>query len=141
MLPRSEHFLQFMQELKSEINSYGGDALLANFNFVDSDDAQKAIDEFNAGLSQEYSGIKETSSEIWNEIENNRKADLLSLAFLEEKLSTINKLKKSYEKIKLRDYFKINLRERVDEHIDTLFQKVQHYYNESKKAVRPVNDI
>lgn len=141
MLPRSEHFLEFMQKLKDEIKSCGGDALLANFNFLDTSDAQDAKDKFNECLSKEYSGISEIESKIWNEIENSRKANLLNLAFLEEKLTMLGKLKKTYETIKTRDYFKISLSERVDEHINALLQKVQHYYNEFKKTVNPIDNI
>jgi hypothetical protein len=138
MLPRNERFLQFMQELKSEISSYGGEAVLAQLNFMDKRDDQNAVNEFNESLSQEYFGIKETGSKIWNEVEISRKDNLLNLAFLEDSLSTLKKLKSAYEAIKLRDCFKVSLRERIDEQIESLLRKVEYYYNEFKKAARPV---
>lgn len=134
MLPRSEHFLEFMQELRSEIDAFDGDAVLANFNFMYQGDNKHATDEFNASLSREYVSIEETGNKIWDEIESNRKANLLTLSYLEECLSMLNKLKKSYETVKLRDCFKIRLLERIDEHIETLLKKVQSYYNDFKKS-------
>ena len=130
MLPHNDQFLKFMNALKSEISSYGGEAVLAQLNYMDECDNQKAIDEFNAALSQEYCGIKETGCRIWDEIEQSRTDNLLSLAFLEERLTTLKRLKNAYEKVKLRDCFKVNLRERIDDHIETLLQKAEYCYNE-----------
>lgn len=141
MLPRSEHFLEFSKELKKEIISNGGQMLIANFSFIDDDDAKNAVDEFNSGLSREVMNIKKIEDKIRLDIENTENSNLLTASFLEEKLNMINKLKKAYETIKQRDCFKISLSERLDEHIDSLLQKVQHYYNEFKKSVSTANNM
>jgi translation initiation factor 2 alpha subunit (eIF-2alpha) len=130
MLPASEHFVEFMKELKSEITVFGGEAVLARFSFMDESDNQNAIEKFNLGLSREYNDIYDTVSKIRNELENIRKSNLLSLAYLDERLSLIIKLKKNYEKIKVRDYFKVRLHERIGEQIDFLLQTVQRYHAE-----------
>jgi hypothetical protein len=138
MLPKSEHFLELMRDLKSEIASFGGEAVLAELNFMEERDKKNAIEEFNAGLSREYLDIRETGSKIWNDIEIGRKSNLLNLAFLEERLARLKKLRKAYEIIAQRDCFKVRLRERIEEHIENVQQKVQLYYSEFKNAAKPI---
>lgn len=132
LLPKNERSLLFMRELKNDIDSSGGEAVIADFAFIDSADNEKAASEFNSHLNNEYFCIKQTLAQIKDDIENARNNNLLSLQFLEERLAKIKKLKKSYDSISLRDYFKIRLSERIDEHIDSLLKTIKYYKNEIK---------
>jgi hypothetical protein len=135
MLPANGHFLSFMQELKEEIGALGGKATLARLDFLDAHDDGILIEKFNNGLSSEYGDIKKTVNRTLDELEDKHRENHLDSACLNVSLTTIRRLKKTYEKIKLRDCYRLLLHEKVEECIETLVGAVQRYYEELKGMV------
>jgi hypothetical protein len=138
MLPACGHFIAFLQELKEEIEALGGKAVLARLNFLDACDNKFMVDRFNTGLSDEYGDINETVSVAFDKLEDRRKENHLDSACLNEIMATIRRLKKDYETVKLRDYYRLRLHERVEERIETLARTVQRYYDELKGKADPI---
>ena len=129
VLPGSEQFTAFLQEMKGEIAALGGKAVLAQMNFLDADDAQLLIERFNNSLASEYGDIKNKLSGIRDELENRWREDILDATCLNENLALIRKLRKAYETVKLRDHYRLPLQERIEERIEDLVRTIQHYHD------------
>lgn len=140
VLPNSEHFCGIMEEIKTEILTYGGEATLMSFSFCDKKDAVTAYNSFNNGLSKEYDVIGEIENRIYSEIESTRKANHLTLEFLRQKLNDLQKLRSSYNSVMLKDCYKLFISSSFGEHIDTLLLRVQKDIHEFETSINPTKN-
>lgn len=127
ILPNTDLLLKFMQKMQKAITSYGGHAILMNVSFANVEDKIKTIELFNLNVKSEYQEIEQPLLKILHDIESIRQKDLLSDTYLENRLATVIKLRKTFDCIKARDYFKVSISENISNLINLSIKTIKHY--------------
>lgn len=134
LLPSGETQIGFFQEMKRLISSYGGEAALISMDFMSPEDEEKAVEQFNANVSSDYGEVEKVFVNIMKELDGIHQSHVMSLALLEDRLQQIRRTKILYEKIKLRDYFRSRMSDRMEQTIETVVNRIDSYIWEIKSG-------
>ena len=126
ILPANKESERHFRQLKREIEEMGGESYLFRSGLIASPD-NIVIDLFNLARDEEYGEIVDKCQDFFREIEKEINNSHFSYAELEENEEDLEKLRKWYEKVVVRDVFGAKRRSEAEEFIQHCRDDLDHY--------------
>ncbi len=104
LLPYNEDSTQFIDEMKSYVNTQGGSSKTFLSNSFDEETETKIVERFLEDRAEEYAELKEQCADFLAELEKETQRQNFSFAEYEENEQDLNKLENWFEKVKQRDF-------------------------------------
>lgn len=117
-LPASEEHLELFNEMSKEIIESGGNAYIANADFLSTGNTDDIINLFNKARDEEYQEFLEKCEDFFLEIEKETKRENFTYIELEENEEEYNKLAEWLKKINSRDFFGAPLKKQAEEALE-----------------------
>jgi len=117
-LPASEEHLEIFNEISKEIIENGGNAYIANADFLSTRNTDDIINLFNKARDEEYQEFLEKCEDFFLEIEKETKRENFTYIELEENEDEYNKLVEWLKKINSRDFFGAPLKKQAEETLE-----------------------
>lgn len=130
VLPRTEAILDDLQALRAEVLSMGGESAVAILSFVNQEDEDRLVREFQALRDQEYDEIVEECEKLIWELERETEKGKFTFMEIEENEQNLANLRRWTEKVAARDYFGSPGRDRAAAMLERAAARVQEYNDE-----------
>lgn len=128
-LPASEEHLELFNEISKEIIENGGNAYIANADFLSKGSTDDIINLFNKARDEEYQEFLEKCEDFFLEIEKETKRENFTYIELEENEDEYNKLAEWLKKINNRDFFGAPLKKQAEETLKKCKQFLDDFSN------------
>lgn len=125
ILPSNKESERHFRQLRNEIEEMGGEGYLFKSTLVGAEES--LVQQINEARDEEYTEIIDKCDDFFKEIENEINDQHFTYAELEENEEDLEKLKKWYEKVLARDYFKACLGQRAGELIQQCQDKLEEF--------------
>lgn len=129
-LPYQQEGIDFFSKLKEDIIRFGGEASIVSVNFLDEEDHARIIRQFNENIRAEYSKLEISLNRMRDDLDAIYRIHRMNVEYLESKLSILKNVKKDYEMIKKRDYFKFISNSELEKAIESVQTLVNNYINQ-----------
>ena len=130
LLPKNEEILNKLQELRYEVIKLKGRATVSEISFINEDDKNDIMFEFEKLRKEEYEELSKECEKIIREINREIENKKFKFSELEENEEELEKIKRWFKKIVMRDYYNISEREIAVEKIKSAEIKLQRYSEE-----------
>ncbi len=124
VLPMNLWNRTFLEELRSEIHGFDGEASILRFSFTDERDEQKLVAQFNEQVRSACQKMSEGLSDLLREMENPS-----ALGYLRTRKRTgfFEKARSHYESFKRHGFFQAPLDQSVGHAVESLLAKIENY--------------
>lgn len=127
LLPFSDKHLQTLETLRAEIIKMDGEATLAQLNFLNTNDEEFIISEFQKARNEEYEEIMEQSERVIYELEREMQKGKFTFAEIEENEEEMTKIQRWMDKVTGRDFFEASGRSAALEMIEKARKMLNEY--------------
>lgn len=125
VLPSHKESERHFRQLRKEIEEMGGEGYLFKSTLVGAE--EKLVQQMNAARNEEYTEIIDKCDDFFKEMEYEINDQHFTYAELEENEEDLEKLKKWYEKVQARDYFKASLSQKAAELIQQCQDRLEEF--------------
>lgn len=130
VLPDTPEIMSFLQQLRGEVIEMEGEAAVVALSFVNDDDRDRVMGEFEALRNQEYDEIIEQCERLIDEIERETETGKFNYAEIEENEEELTKINRWMARVIARDYFGASGRAGAEGMIEQAAQKNTAYTDE-----------
>lgn len=134
VLPSSDYLLHYLEELREKILQFGGEASIVSMNFLNAADENAVTARFNENIKSDYHEIEKLILALVDEIESIHSKGEMTQERLLDELSALNRSRKAFEKILLRDHFKTKYHEKVEHMIQTSLDRINYFLLEHRSG-------
>lgn len=113
--PCIKNFEDEIRGLTKDIKESGGEAVMLQVTALSDEDEKYLISKFNEQRDLEYEELMDKCNDFFSEIEKETEKQNFTFAELEENDEEIDKLSRWFSKIKERDFFGSNKRQKAEE--------------------------
>lgn len=130
VLPQSDALLNELQALRSEVMNMGGESAVAVLSFVNQEDEDRLVREFQTLRDQEYDEIAEECEKLIWELERETETGKFTFMEIEENEQNLANMRRWMEKVVARDYFGAPGRARAEAMLEKAAARAQEYNDE-----------
>ena len=105
VLPEDDYLLAYFEGLRTKIIKFGGKASLIRMTFLSAEDERDVTELYNENIKRDYGRVERMLLGLATELEGLTNEKALSSESILMATEKINKGRKAYEKVELRDYF------------------------------------
>lgn len=133
LLPYEENLYEILQNLRKQVNAFGGKSTLGQLSFLNSEDENDIILEFKEQINEEYNELQNNCQRLIYELDRETENEKFQFSELQESEEELKKLQRWYEKIRKRDYFNSESIDKAKEMLEKSKNRLQQYSDEVYK--------
>jgi hypothetical protein len=124
VLPSSDYFYGYLDDLCRRIVIFGGEASMVSLNFLSEDEDARVTKLYNDNIGRDYGRVERMLLTLAAELDEVVQRGSVTHAWLRDRLGSVDRRRRAYNKILLRDYFRMGYSERVELLLKTTAKKI-----------------
>lgn len=133
LLPYEENLYEILQNLREQVNAFGGKSTLSQLSFLNSEDENSIIMEFKEQINEEYNELQNNCQRLIYELDRETENEKFQFSELQEGEEELKKLQRWYEKVRKRDYFNSESQDKAKEMLEKSKYRLQQYSDDVYK--------
>jgi hypothetical protein len=133
-LPESDYLLAYFEELRTKIVKFGGKASLIRMTFLDPEDEREVTELYNENIRRDYGTVERMLIGLATELEGITREKEVNRESMLAALGEINKSRRAFEKVALRDYFGTSYGDKAEKIIASAAAMINEFKHRTEDA-------